>query len=93
VQEEKKQKYLFRDDVVGKYQSTRGGVFARQKKAIAPFTSNIFQSVHAWKSKIQESYTLAYIGAFLLILSGYVIVFSPYFKVSPSQVLLESTSP
>ncbi len=42
---------------------------------------------------IFQSKALSYIGGTLIILSGYIIFFSPYFQVSPSNVLIESVSP
>ena len=93
VQEEKKQKYLFRDDENTKYTSSRQGIFSRQKKTLAPFASSIIKNTTDLKRRVTESRALAYIGVMLLILSGYIIGFSPYFKISPSHVLLEADSP
>jgi hypothetical protein len=92
VQEEKKQKYLFSDDLTDKYRSSRTGFFSRKKKAIAPFTNSFTNSISQVKKRIDDSHMLAYMGLFLLLLSGYIIFFSPYFRVSPSHVLLEASN-
>lgn len=36
---------------------------------------------------------LGYIGGVLIVLSLYIVVFSPYFKVSPNKVLVEASTP
>lgn len=90
VLEEKKQKYLFSDDLTDKYRSSRAGFFTRKKRAIAPFTNSFWENFYRTKKKIIESHILAYMWLFLLFLSGYIIFFSPYFRVSPSHVLLEA---
>lgn len=60
VQEEKKQKYLFSDDLTDKYRSSRTGFFTQKKKAIAPFTSSFFTRVNSIKKRIDDSHMLAY---------------------------------
>ena len=37
---EKKQKYLFSDDITDKYRSSRAGFLHRKKRAIAPFANS-----------------------------------------------------
>lgn len=90
VLEEKKQKYLFSDDLTDKYRSSRSGFFREKRRAIAPFTSQFSESYKDVKKKIDESHILSYIGLLLLFLSAYIIFFSPYFRLSPSHVLLEA---
>lgn len=90
VLEEKKQKYLFSDDITDKYRSSRSGFFREKKRAIAPFTNQFTESITHLKKRFDESHLWAYIGLLLIILSLYIILFSPYFRLSPSHVLLEA---
>lgn len=90
VLEEKKQKYLFSDDFKDKYRSPRAGFFVRNKRVIAPFANIIWENFYRIKKKVLHSYLAAYVWIVLLVLSGYIIFFSPYFKISPSHVLLEA---
>lgn len=90
VLEEKKQKYLFSDDLTDKYRSSRAGFLTRKKRAIAPYTNSFGERFSSVKKHIENSYILAYIWGFLLLLSWYIIFFSPYFRLSPSHVLLEA---
>ncbi len=90
VLEEKKQKYLFSDDLTDKYRSSRAGFFMKKKRAIAPFTHLFWENFYQAKKKIIESHLLWYMWIFLMFLSWYIIFFSPYFRVSPSHVLLEA---
>ncbi len=36
---------------------------------------------------------MSVIGAILIFLTGYIVLFSPYFKISPSQVIVEAMTP
>lgn len=90
VLEEKKQKYLFSDELTHKYRSSRTGFFGSKRRTIAPFTTFILENFSRTKRQVIESHILTYMGIFLLILSGYIIFFSPYFRISPSHVLLEA---
>jgi POTRA domain, FtsQ-type len=92
VQAEKKQKYLFSDDLTDKYRSSRSGFFSRKKKAIAPFANSFTTGASQIKKRFDDSHMLAYMGLFLMLLSGYIIFFSPYFRVSPSHVLIEANN-
>lgn len=92
VIEEKKKKYLFRDEESQKYTSSRQGFFSKQKKHFAPFARILTQKKD--EHRLLKNHKILWeIWAVLLILSGYIIFFSPYFHVSPSQVLIESGTP
>lgn len=90
VLEEKKQKYLFSDKLTDKYRSSRSSFFTRKKRVIAPFTNVFWENYHRIKNQLIESRMLAYMWLLLIWLSWYIIFFSPYFRVSPSHVLLEA---
>ncbi len=92
VQEEKKQKYLFSEDLTDKYRSSRAGFIMRKKRAIAPYTNMFWEHVWVMRERFRESRILAYIGITLIALSGYIVLLSPYFRVSPSHVLLEASN-
>ena len=93
VKKEKQQKYLFRDSPAP-LQTKRWGIFREKKRALKPFT-NFFQE------KIQQNMTfisgenriLWYIGGILITLCLYIFLFSPYFQISPSKVLIEASTP
>ena len=87
---EKKQKYLFSDDITDKYRSSRAGFLHRKKRAIAPFANSFWENYTHLKKRAVESHAFAYIWIILLLLSWYIIFYSPYFRVSPSHVLLEA---
>ncbi|MFZ2256330.1 MAG: hypothetical protein WAW59_07480 [Patescibacteria group bacterium] len=61
VLEEKKQKYLFSDDLTDKYRSSRAGFLTRKKRAIAPYTNSFGERFSSVKKHIENSYILAYI--------------------------------
>ncbi len=93
VKEEKKQKYLFRDASEKKHASSRNTFFKRKKQEISRYTSSFGWSFEYLGNHIRESRALGYMGGFLIFLSFYIVVFSPYFKISPNKVLIEADTP
>lgn len=93
VREEKKKKYLFRDEETLKHSSSRNTFFRRKKREIFHFTHSLRWSVEFFHNHLRESPALGYLGAFLIFLSAYIVVFSPYFKISPNNVLIEADTP
>lgn len=92
VREEKRQKYLFRDVPTDKYQSRRKTFFREQKRKLAPFT-DFFQSRMTLIEEVRkDTKILGIIGSILLILCSYIVFFSPYFKISPNNVLIDTES-
>lgn len=92
VLSEKKQKYLFSDDITDKYRSSRAWFIYRKKRAIAPFTNSFGEGFTHIKKRAVETHALAYMWITLLLLSAYIVFYSPYFRVSPSHVLLEASN-
>jgi hypothetical protein len=93
IKEEKQQKYLFRDDVVKAPIKKRNPFFMWKKKKILPYTNFFWKGIDYIDNLFFESKILSYIWWFLLSLSVYIIFFSPYFQVSPSNIIIESINP
>ncbi len=92
VKKEKQQKYLFRNSWLQTH-TKRWGIFREKKRALKPFT-NFFQEkiVKHTLFFIDDHRILGYIGVVLILLCVYIFTFSPYFQISPSKVLIESSS-
>ncbi len=95
VQNEKKQKYLFG-------WTDPNNVFKRSRKAHFFYSKN--EKLNAFSHFFQEKiitgdifktygYIMSLIGLILIFLTGYIVIFSPYFKISPNQVIVEATNP
>ena len=90
IKKEKQQKYLFRDSW-SQLEIKRWGLFREKKKILKPFTSFFQWSIfHTASRFFEDTKILGYIGILLIILSGYIVIFSSYFQISPSKVLIES---
>ena len=95
VQTEKKQKYLFGaagDD--DRFQRSRNtSKFSVQKSKLTAF-STFFQEKIVTKDLMKNyGYMMSMIGLMLILLSVYIVAFSPYFKISPNQVMVEAMTP
>lgn len=90
IRKEKQQKYLFRD-AWSSLQTKRWGIFREKKQALKPFT-NFFQEKILKQTSFffEDQKMLGYIGIFLILLCGYILLFSSYFQISPSKVLIEN---
>ncbi|MBP9779023.1 hypothetical protein KBD33_00200 [Candidatus Gracilibacteria bacterium] len=93
IEDEKKQKYLFREEGEKSSLKNRNPFLMWKKKKILPYTNFFSQGVSYVDNLFWESKALSYIGGVLLFLSSYIIFFSPYFQVSPSNVIIESINP
>lgn len=94
VKKEKKRTYLFdtKEDTYVSPRSQKRGIFGKikPKKKHSEKFSNFFQDRFDKMSKDRDiRYIVGAIGVLLLLLSTYIIVFSPYFKISPNRVLIE----
>jgi hypothetical protein len=94
VQQEKKQKYLFRSDEEDVYVAKRGmrkTLLGKEKrKNLNPAYSTFFQkSVEKIVGDRDLKHFMAIIGAILIMLVVYIVTFSPYFKISATKVLIE----
>lgn len=93
VREEKKKKYLFRNEDTLKHTSSRNTFFRKKKREIFNFAQILWGSFEFFHDHLRESPILGYLGVFMIFLSGYIVVFSPYFKISPNNVLIEADTP
>ena len=94
VQQEKKQKYLFRSDEEDVYVAKRGmrkTLLGKEKrKNLNPAYSTFFQkSMEKIGGDRDLKHFMAIIGAILIMLVVYIVTFSPYFKISATKVLIE----
>lgn len=82
---EKKKLYLFDTTKSTKTQNTIFTVF-REKKRFYYFNTliNILE-----QNKDRFRLSFVFIGIFLIVASSYILFFSPYFRVSPSKVIIE----
>lgn len=89
VTKEKSQKYLFRDEKITTREKT-WNIFRKNGERISPFMRFLQEKVYISPkiSQNQQAY-LKYIGIFLISASLYIILYSPYFLISPSKVLIE----
>ncbi len=95
IKSEKKQKYLVgwahSDDIFKRSRNTN--IFSSQKRKLTVF-SNFFQEKIITGDIFQTyGYIMSTIGTMLIFLTGYIVLFSPYFKISPSQVIIEAMTP
>lgn len=95
VQNEKKQKYLFGWTHPNEQfkRSRKTPIFGKKNEKLSMF-SNFFQEKIV-TGNIFHDYgnIMSVIGLMLIFLTGYIIVFSPYFKISPNQVIVEASTP
>ncbi|EKD29487.1 MAG: hypothetical protein ACD_78C00388G0007 [uncultured bacterium (gcode 4)] len=82
VRREKKQKYLFDTTKKGATFS----LFSHNKKRFYYFNTliSIFE-----QNKVQFRLSFVLMGTFLCVSSIYIFFFSPYFRISPSKVIIE----
>ncbi len=95
IQNEKKQKYLFGwthpNDQFKRSRKTK--IFSQKNEKLTIF-SNFFQE-KIITGDIFHTYghIMSTIGILLIVLTGYVVILSPYFKISPNQVIIEGSTP
>lgn len=95
IQNEKKQKYLFGwTDPDDRFQRSRKkNIFQSKNEKFTAF-SNFFQEKVITGDVFKTyGYSMSIIWLLLIFLSGYIVVFSPYFKISPNQVIVEAITP
>ncbi len=89
IQKEKQGKYLLPTSVQ-KAPRKKWKIFKKQTKRLTPFSRFVqekistIQNIGEKKQKI-----LGYIGVFLISASLYIFVYSSYFDITPSKVLIE----
>lgn len=95
IKNEKKKKYLF--DVNGKdvvfKRSRNNTIFHSQKNKITAFSRFIQEKIITDDILKTYGYVMSIIWLILIFLTVYIVVFSPYFKISPNQVMVEAISP
>jgi hypothetical protein len=92
VKKEKKEKYLFTEPAK-KEDQVQGFELFRKKGGVrsSSFSRFFDQKIEATRdfAERQESY-MKWIGIFLIGASLYIILYSPYFLLSPSKVMIEA---
>ncbi len=90
IQVEKSQKYLIQDQVE-RPKRGKWNFFRKEGNRLSPFSRFIQDKIHFTQdfSERQQLY-LKSIGIFLILASTYILVYSPYFLLSPSKVLIEA---
>ena len=95
VQKEKKQKYLFGasdpDDTFKRSRNTSKLYY--QKAKITAFSSFFQEKIITGDIFKTYGYIMSMIGLMLILLTVYIVAFSPYFKISPNQVMVEAMTP
>ncbi len=89
TQKEKNQKYLFRDRLP---ETTRWkwNIFRKDGERLSPFSRFLQDKIQITRDiTSNQEYYLRYIGLFLIWACIYIIVYSPYFLISPSKILIE----
>lgn len=93
VQSEKKQKYLFKDENTDNTTFKRRGNAKirgkKQKNTKAKITTFIQDQINIKKPSKDLGIFMSAISGLLFILCAYIIWFSPYFKISANNVLIE----
>lgn len=95
IKNEKKKKYLFEvnsKDIVFK-RSRNNTIFHSQKNKITAFSRFIQEKIVTEDILKTYGYIMSIIWLILIFLTVYIVVFSPYFKISPNQVMVEALSP
>ena len=85
VAEEKKKRYLFTTEKP-REKGPSFFAFFHEKKRFYYFNT-VVSLLEQNKNRFRLSFLL--IGSFLILLSVYIMFFSPYFKISPSRVIIE----
>ncbi len=95
VQSEKKKKYLFSVNTPDEtFQSSRTSNSSWFKKEKILAFSNFIQEEIITRDIIKNhGYAMSIIGLMLIFMTTYIVIFSPYFKISPSQVIVEAMTP
>ncbi len=95
VQNEKKQKYLFGwthpNDVFKRSRKTN--IFYSKNEKLTVFSHFFQEKIITGDIFKTYGYIMSLIGLVLIFLTWYIVVFSPYFKISPNQVIVEATTP
>lgn len=95
VQNEKKQKYLFgaaTDD--DRFQRSRNtSKIHTGVKSYRAFSTFFQEKIITGDLMRNYGYMMSMIGLMLILLSVYIVAFSPYFKISPNQVMVEAMTP
>lgn len=95
ISEEKEQKYLF-ERKSSIQRNKKDSLFSKNRKGknvLNAYSSFVQNSKILAGENILSKQIIGWIGALLLLLSIYIVFFSPYLRVSPSHVLVEATTP
>ncbi len=90
VQREKSQKYLFREKNDPSQTTKKWNIFEKNKSRLSPFSRFIQEKIQVTQNiASRQEFYLRYIGIFLILACTYIVLYSPYFLISPSKILIE----
>jgi len=87
VVQEKKRKYLFSAKETSPFKSSRISAKKKDTPLLRPF-SPFLRTLH-FENRNPFIFLIGFIGVILIGLSAYILLFSPYFRLSPSRVVVE----
>lgn len=77
-----------------RFQRSRNtNIFSAQKGKITAFSTFFQEKIITGDLMKNYGYMMSMVGLLLILLSVYIIAFSPYFKISPNQVMVEAMTP
>lgn len=89
VEKERTQKYLMPTDIDEKKKKSTHP----SRSKLSSFTRTISKHIQITKDfSDREQFYLRSIGIFLILATLYIVIYSPYFLLSPSKILIESLS-
>lgn len=90
IEGERSQKYLIRDHIKPSVKK-KWSFFQREWNRLSPLARYLGDKIQITQDFSQrQQFYLKSIGIFLILASTYIIVYSPYFLLSPSKVLIEA---
>jgi hypothetical protein len=92
TRDEKRQKYLFGSISEG-FERVRSKKTIFSGKNFQTFGRSFNETIRDIRLVQDYGYLMSMIGLMLILLSSYIVIFSPYFKISPNQVIIESATP
>lgn len=95
VKNEKKSKYLFRiNEKETVFNRSRNNIIFHSKNPKAKVFSRFLQEkIISWDLLKTYGYLMSVIGSILIFLTIYIVVFSPYFRISQNQVIVSEMTP
>lgn len=90
IEGERSQKYLTKDHIKEPARK-KWSFFRREGNRLSPFSRFLGEKIQITQDFSQrQQFYLKSIGIFLILASSYILIYSPYFLLSPSKVLIEA---